>query len=517
MFTVAAEPSFNVLEDTLQVTLSPARQQIIPLTLINTGTETLTLEFDASNLDLTDKDGDRIRLSFNPAEPTLQPGENVTIQVLLDSDRSVSFENFGGQLRVQVVNNSAVRDTVNLDIQVQPDVCDFGAIGTDLEVKIEDPNSGNDFKPGEEMPIEIKVKNVGINSVRVKTEAFLFSKSRNIEDAASETKTIEDDDDYTFKISMVIPANPDEISKDESLRLVVKAFDDENERRNCAIDTISLDIKLKDKEVTIDNKESRLFPEVAACGDVVKGYVGVRNIGAKDNEKVTVSITNNELGINTRSDAFSLDRFSDSDRSKAIRQFDIAVPDSAQEKTYALTARVDYEGGSQQINLPLQVVSCQQKNHGPINFNPVLIRPLQDQVHIAQGKSITLPVQITNLLNQRSIYTLVLTNIGEVGQSGSKTITVNPGQITTAFLELTSKEDAEPGVYSGSIVVKQGAATLASQTFIIEILAKNPEKQKSSTIESIPLVVWIVLLILALGAISLAGMATMQQMRHQRR
>ncbi len=512
---VAAAPSFNVLEDNLQISLTPGKEKIVPLTIVNTGTDPLTLVFDTTQLDLTDREDDEISVRFDPEQPTLQPNENKTVNMIFKPDRTISFERFGGALTVHVLNNTAIQDTVNLDLEVQPDVCDFGVTGTDLDIDIKEPGSGDDFKPGEEIPIEVKVSNNGQNSVRVQTEAFLFSKSRNIRDTASETKTIDEDDDFTFTMTMIMPSDPEEINEDDELRLVVKAFDDENEKRNCAVDLTSINVKLEDDAVTIDRKESRVFPEIAACGDTVKGYVRVRNVGAEDNDKVTITVSNRELGISQKSDTFTLDKFDDKDRSEATRQFELKISTTAKEKSYPFTARVDFKGGSEEMQLPFQVGACQGSRRDTNMVDTVLIRPLEDQVQIKQGAVTTIPLQITNILNERTIYSISITNIGEIGQSGAKTITVNPGQVTTAFLELSIKEDAEPGLYSGSIIVKQGSTTVGSQTIVIEVKAADQEGAGSSTIETIPVMVWVILVILATGAVILAVMATMKYLKQR--
>ena len=513
---VAADQSFNVIEDNLQLSLAPDRETIIPLQIMNTGSEDIILEFDISQLDLRDREDDQIEISFNPSQPILVAGENATVNMHLRPERTISFESFGGPLNVHVLNNTGVQDIVNINIEVQPDVCDFGVVGSDLEVDIEEPGSNDDFKPGEEITLEVRVANNGQNSIRVQTEAFLFSKSRNMQDAASETKTLDEDDDFTFTMSMIIPADPEEIDEDEELRLVVKAFDDENERRNCAIDMININVQLEDEAVAVDAKESRISPEVAACGDTVKGYVKVRNIGSEDNDRVSISLSNRELGINLKSDTFSLENFDDERNSLATRQFDVRIPTTAQEKSYPFTARVDFKGGSEEIILPFQVASCLGARRDEGIIDAVLIRPLEEHIVVNQGTITSVPVQITNVRNERVTYTITLTNIGEIGQADTKTIVVNPGQITTTFLELNIKPDAQPDLYSGSIVVKQAGNTVGSQTLVIEVKEASPQNATASTFQSVPLVVWIVLVILAVGACILAIMASMKYFKRQR-
>ncbi|GEM_PF-950877 len=515
---VLAAPSLDVLEDNIQINLAPNRETTVPITIVNTGTEDLTITFDTAQLDLVDRDDDEITIHFEPAQPQIPAGDNATVNIILRADRTISFEHFGGPLKVQVLNNSAVQDIVNLNIEVQPDVCDFGVTGADLDIDIKEPGSGDEFKPGEEIPIEVKVSNNGQNSIRVQTEAFLFSKSRNIQDTASETKTIDEDDDFTFTMSIIMPSDPEDIDEDEDLRLVVKAFDDENERRNCAVDTLSIKVELEDEAVAFDTKESRMFPEIAACGDTVKGYVRVRNVGAEDNDHVTISLVNKELGINQKSDTFTLEKFGDNDRrSTATRQFEIKIPSTAKEKSYPFTAHVEFEGGSEEMTLPFQVAACQGAKRDDLVTATVFIRPLEEQMRLNQGSITVVPVQITNVLNERVIYTVSVTNIVEIGQAGTKTITVNPGQITTAFLDLSINADAEPGLYSGSIVVKQGSRTVGSQTLLVEV--KEGQSQTASvapTVQNIPLLVWVVLVVLATGAVVFAIMASLRYLKRQK-
>ena len=466
---------------------------------------------------MRDREDDQIEISFDPAQPTLPADENTTtVNMHLRPERTISFESFGGPLKVHVLNNTNIQDTVTLNIDVEPDVCDFGVVGTDLDIDIKEPSNSDDFKPGEEISIEVKVTNNGQNSVRVQTEAFLFSESRNIADTASETKTLDEDDDFTFTMSMTVPADPEEIDEDDELKLVVKAFDDENERRNCAIDAITINVELEDEAVAIDPRESRIAPEIAACGDTVKGYVKVRNVGAENNDRVSISLVNRELGINFKSDTFSLENFNDERKSIATRQFDVRIPAAAQEKSYPFTARVEFKGGSEEMTLPFQVISCSGSRRDENVFDTVLIRPMNEEITVHQGTATTIPVQITNIRNEKVTYTVALTNIAEIGQSSSKTLVVNPGQITTLFLELNIKQDALPGLYSGSIVVKQAGTTVGSQTLVIEVKeAALQNTNTASTFQAIPIVVWIVLVILAFGAVILAVMASMKYLKRQ--
>ena len=67
---------------------------------------------------------------------------------------------------------STAQDTLQLDIEVEPDVCDFGQVGSAYKLTLIEMS--DEFKPGDTVSIEVEVENQGQNDIRVQVEAFLF-------------------------------------------------------------------------------------------------------------------------------------------------------------------------------------------------------------------------------------------------------------------------------------------------------------------------------------------------------
>ena len=507
--TVHAQASLDVVEPTLRVSLPPNAQETTSFTVKNDGTTNITLNFDTSQLDLTDSAGRKITLSFNPSNPTISVGQQQTISLDIQSEIGMSFEEFGGSLIVKDQGSSA-QDTVDLIIDIQPDVCDFGQVGNDLRIDIKEPDSSDDFKPGESIRIEVDVDNEGTNDIRVQVDAFLFNEDgRNLADTSSTTKRIADGEDESFDLNLFIPFDPDEIDEDEDLTLYVKAYDDEFEQLNCVQDKQGIDIKLEKEEIIIEEEDSRLFPSVAACGDVVSATIKVVNIGEDDNDNVVISIDNTELGINERSDSFSIESFNSKEENTATRQFQLNIPPGITEKRYNMRAKVSFDGGSDTLTLPLDVTSCSLSAPSGSAGTPraVTVRPLESSLSVEQGTIVSIPVQIENNQFVRAIFTVSAANVEDFADSTTKTVTLNPGTKTTTFLDLAVRESALAGTYSASIFVKEGANIVASTDVQVHLGDGEEAAQTAVTsplVSGIPTSVWIIANVFLLAIVILS-------------
>jgi hypothetical protein len=233
-FTVNAQTaSLNVVESTLQIDLAQSQTTTAVFTLQNTGATSINAVFDASQLDLTDSNGESITLTFSPASPQLTANQSTPISMTFTADSQISFERFGGILTVKDnATGSTAQDTLQIDIDIEPDVCDFGQVGSDLTIDIEQPETSDEFKPGDVISIEVEVGNQGQNDIRVQVEAFLFHDNQNIADISSTTQRIDETSDESFTLELLIPVDEDNLEEDDALSLVVKAFDDEDEQLN---------------------------------------------------------------------------------------------------------------------------------------------------------------------------------------------------------------------------------------------------------------------------------------------
>jgi uncharacterized membrane protein len=127
------------------------------------------------------------------------------------------------------------------------------------------------------------------------------------------------------------------------------------------------------------------------------------------------------------------------------------------------------------------------------------------------GTSITLPVELTNNQNKKAIFFVSLKNVGDFAQPSLRSVTLNPGQKNTVFLDVIVRDDAEPLVYTGVIEVRSTTKVVASDTITIEVLDAETEEEPVSLFENVPVVFWIILNIVILALIVLAVRFVLQK------
>ncbi|MEK6903572.1 MAG: putative S-layer protein [Nanoarchaeota archaeon] len=458
----AQTTSLTIVETTLQIDLAQGQTTTASFTVQNTGTTSISSVFDTSQLDLTDSNGKTITLTFSPTSPQITPNQSAVITITLKADSQISFEQFGGILTVKDnTTGSTAQDTLQLDIEVEPDVCDFGQVGSALQIDIKEPETSDEFKPGDTVSIEVEVENQGQNDIRVQVEAFLFHDNQNIADTSSTTRRIDETSDESFTLKLMIPVDEDDLEEDDELTLIVKAFDDEDEQLNCVQAKQKVNIELEDDDIVIDEAESQLFPSVAACGDVLSAAVKIVNIGSDDNENVVISVQNRELGINERSESFTLESFDSKEENTAIRHFQLTISATAQQKSYPLQMDVKFDGGSDSYTIPLNIISCDgQQPTG--NLQEIIIKPLEKSFAGQRGKVLSVPVEIVNNQAKKAILIMSTANIEDFATATTKTITINPGAKTTVFFDLILHEQTTPGLYGATFLLKEGAQVIAS-------------------------------------------------------
>ncbi len=495
---VFAQSSLDVLEDVLQVSLSQGQTQTATFTVTNTGTTGITLACDASQVDLIDNDNDQITLSCS-APGILAPNQTASVTLTFVSDPLIDFESFGGDLIVKDTISGTANDTLTLDLVVDVDVCDFGIVGDDLEVTIDSPDDGDDFEPGDVIDIDVTVRNVGLNDKRVQVEAFLFAEGgRRVADAASNTQNIENDDEDDFSLSLTIPVDSNQIDPDDAFDLIIKAFDDENEQLDCMLETIPVDIELENKKIALDKRNTLFSQPLAACGDSVFANVKVANVGQNDNDHVRITLENRELKISQQSESFALESFTSEEQNEESKQLQFVLPTNIAEKEYLFDVRVAYDGGSTSTTIPLTVI-CESKFLVEDIPSAAIIQPLEKTVMALPGKFVSLPLEVTNNLHKKTLFTLEARNILDFAEPASTSVMLNPGQTSTVFLGLRIKDDVEQGLYSIVVEARTAEETVASETVTLEVGEVIPVQ--TSLFQGVPLWVWIVLNVLLLALI----------------
>lgn len=511
--SVAQAVTFTVEEDALALILPQGSTKTATFTVKNTDDSPLNIAI-THDLDLIDNDGDKITLSFsNPGE--IPSGSSSTITLTADADNDIDFETYQGTITVKEVNGTNV-DTIGLSIQVEQTVCDEGEVGHDLELQIDDPDEDDEFEPGDIIDVKVTVKNVGDDDIRTKVGAFLFSDKSQITNAASGTINIEDGEEEEFEVSLKIPFDSNKVDDKDDLNLFIKAFDDDAEELNCVQETLGLSIKLSSKKVIIDKPNTKFLPSSASCGDTVLANIHVINIGEKDNDAVTVSLSNKDLGINQKSDPFTLEAFSSDEDNDETRQFTINIPDDIQAKTYYATALVNYQGGSTSEQIPLHVMDCDTPS-SLVQGGETLatITPVQPSFTVNQGSLTNIPVKIMNALSDKATFIIMMTNIGDVGTTAPKTITLNGLQESTVFMDLRVNEDTELGTHTGVIEVRWEGNVIATETVALEVQQKQETSQTlGGFYGAIPLWAWIVIDLIVIGILVVVVTIVMKKRKH---
>ena len=507
--TAVHAQSLDVIEESLKVSLAPNKEKTVSFSVKNTGTTELDVMFDTSKLDLVDSGGEKIRLSFSPSNLKIAPNKTEKIDLNVKADRLISFERFGGTLEVKDKNSSA-KDTLSLTVEVEPDICDFGQVGNALKIDVKEPDSSDDFKPGDIIPIEVDVDNEGQNDIRVQVEAFLFSDNRNIADTSSATKRIDEKEDENFKLRLRIPLDQEDIDENDELTLFIKAFDDEFEQLNCVQERQMVDIQLDDEDIIVDEEETKIFPQAGVCGDVVSASVKVVNIGDQENDNVRVRVEVPALRIREESDKFTLEEFNEGEDNTAVRQFRLKIPDDAQPRKYSMRVVADFEGGSDTLTVPFDVLSCNKPGSipGQPQLNPVSITIGENAITTKQGAIVTIPVTVVNNGAERMTYIVSVTNIEDFADSSTKKVTVLPGKQSTALMDVIVRERTEEGTYSATVVVRDGPTTISSKNVQVTVGEKKTTKKEADPVApflgDIPLWVWVIVNLLLLAVVLLS-------------
>ena len=151
---------------------------------------------------------------------------------------------------------STAQDTLQLDIEVEPDVCDFGQVGSAYKLTLIEMS--DEFKPGDTVSIEVEVENQGQNDIRVQVEAFLFMITKIYRYLLNNWR-IDETSDESFTLKLMIPVDEDDLEEDDELTLIVKAFDDEDEQLNCVQAKQKVNIELEDDDIVIDEADRSFF------------------------------------------------------------------------------------------------------------------------------------------------------------------------------------------------------------------------------------------------------------------
>ena len=245
----------------------------------------------------------------------------------------------------------------NLSLFDDLDTCKAGTIG-DLDLKVKNPDEGDEFGPGEEMEIKIDIENNANEDMRIIIEASLYNINEDdVEEETDDEKKIRNGKDETFELILEIPDD----FEDDNYLLFVKAYEDRNEEEQCVEGAIGIDLKREKHDVII--KEFSLTSESVVAGKSFDVFAEVQNIGESD-EDVYLAAEIKELGVLTESETFELEEFGKDDTNLEI--ISIKIPENAEKGEYDIEIKAFFDGEEDGRTVVISVLE-----RVPIELKPI--------------------------------------------------------------------------------------------------------------------------------------------------
>ncbi len=491
--TVRAAPQLSITQ-TLPLRFSGESGEDVSrnFALKNTGNVDLsnilfeTLNFTNRNANIT--------FSFNPSSTTLTKGQEKSISATAHIDDDAEIGVYSGSVVLKDSFNPAANTTLSFEVSVQPEVCEDGVVG-DLTLDIREPDNGDDFKPGDDINLEVKVSNSGNDNLDVIVEAFLYNinEDEEVERALSEVSEIEDGRSKTFEFTLSIPL--EDLSDEDEYQLFVKAYEDGQEDDHCNEKSVNVDLKRENDKVVIN--QFILTPLTVSCGDSFDAVVDLENIGTRSQDDVTVRIIETALDIDlVDPHTYELEEFDKDDNDATIRFNGINVPSSATAGTYSLEAQVEYKDGREKESKTSTLTVVCGIPSG--ETQDVALELLKTSFELSKDvTSISLPVKVTNTGTTNQQFSVEITNINEWAQTSvtPKTVFIRPGQSDTVYFLLKAQDDLDAGMYSGTVALKSDDTLVETTTFVVEITedATKPILGNFKDLFSDSKIFWIVL------------------------
>jgi len=457
----------------LEVTEEQGNKATGTFLLKNDGNTALSNLDISNNIVLRDNDNDTISLTFTGLPASLNSGSSATITVNADIGDDVDFGTYSGIVTIKDLVQ-IVQTSFKLNIKVEPRVCEDGIRsngnpgGDNLRVDIKEPKTSKRFAPGEEINLKINVKNNGNRDNDVIVNAFLFDLDDNeiVVEEETESITVQDGKSEDFEFSIKIPVDVDVNNK---FALFVKAFEEDDEDRNCGQERQDTEIRRERDSVTIE--KFVLSPISLACGENFDAAIDLQNIGTNKQDDVSVRLFDDELKVDLVSNSLELDKFDNSNDHATVRFRDIKVPLNIAEKQYQLESLLSYKNGDNTESKfsTLTVSKCEKlQPTTPGESRKVSLQVLVSSFNVKSGESLSVPVTVTNSDTVQTQYVVEIQNIQDFAEQVlPKTLILNAGQSETVYFNLNTKDNLGSGKYTGTLVVKSGNVVLDTKAITI--------------------------------------------------
>lgn len=225
-------------------------------------------------------------------------------------------------------------------------------VNSSLKIDIRTPFNNENFKPGENVKVEVRVDNDFEEDSDFDIYVYLYDLT-NDEEIESKKKRFEINSGYSesYEVEFVLDDDID----DNDYAIFASAI--ERNEDNCNDDYVEINVERKENEIVIS--ELIIDSTKAYCMENIEINAKIENKGTKGHDDVRFVLENRLLGISEESEEFELDSF-DRRRNSARESLIFRLPQDAEEGTYRIKATVYYDdnGESYTQNVNLIVGEC---------------------------------------------------------------------------------------------------------------------------------------------------------------
>ncbi|MEK6949952.1 MAG: putative Ig domain-containing protein, partial [Nanoarchaeota archaeon] len=331
---------------------------VITSTAITSATERATYKYD---VDASDPDGDTLIFSLKTSPSGMSISSSTGLITWVPSSSQLGANNV-------VVNVSDSNLSASQSFVIKVDKGSRLAI-SDLDITIDgktDKNVNNnskiteEAKPGSKVEFKIELEN-------------LFDKEEDLEiediDIEVTIEDIDDGDDLeeegngidikqgkddTVNVEFEIPL---EVEEGEYDVLINADGEDENNTRHEALFIIKLEVDKEQHEIRITN--AQISPPTVQCQRQISINAEIMNTGAKDEDEVSLEISNPQLGISSLTEGIELDEGTDDNVYSKLLGYKISEDTAS--GVYPIAIKTKYGGKESDTEaLQLEVKDCEK-------------------------------------------------------------------------------------------------------------------------------------------------------------
>lgn len=396
------------------------------------------------------------------------------------------------------------------------------AVGKDIGVEIvgirvnnlDDVNDGETvqtrFLRGETLEIDAKIKTTkDVENLRVRARVEGYE--HGTLEAESDLFDIEFDEPDVTAIYDYIPVEltlPNDMEQDR-YRLEIEATNRDGSVTNNYY--LKIDTKHRDMQIM----DANFYPGLIAKPGGFTGVIRLENTGQEDdlNTKVTLSVPELRLSQTDYIDDFEAGDI------KSTEPIYLRIPECTQPGVYTVNADVSYNDGHDSISetYELEILegdmceALQDDGTGP-KTTVLLEKEVQDIK--TDGKSAVYPVSLLNQGTTIKSYTLSVSGaegFADVTINPTNVVVLEPGKTKVVTVRVDAKEDAAPGTHTFTLDVKSGDEVIQQIALVANVL-----EEESSIWDTIKTVLFVIVLLVVLGAIALAVVVAFNRMQENR-